>query len=149
MQLSKCMWQSKESKLKAKDKKVYGFTKNQRCKGLLLDPQGMVQKLSYRITLRGQCQPNCILRVAEREREMKKQNKTQEKKGLKRSKVSVLKFPFCPFKLFNIYNIRIIIFLHIHSTFLSFHFHHKLLDILYIYDPTLISLYIRSEISQF
>lgn len=85
----------------------------------------------------------------EREREMKKQNKTQEKKGLKRSKVSVLKFPFCPFKLFNIYNIRIIIFLHIHSTFLSFHFHHKLLDILYIYDPTLISLYIRSEISQF
>ena len=102
MQLSKCMWQSKESKLKAKDKKVYGFTKNQRCKGMLLDPQGMVQKLSYRITLRGQCQPNCILRVAEREREMKKQNKTQEKKGLKRSKVSVLKFPFCPFKLFNI-----------------------------------------------
>ena len=63
------MWQSKESKLKAKDKKVYGFTKNQRCKGMLLDPQGMVQKLSYRITLRGQCQPNCILRVAERERE--------------------------------------------------------------------------------
>ena len=66
MQPSNCMWQSKESKLKAKDKKVYGFTKNQRCKGLLLDPQGMVQKLSYRFTLHGKCQPNCIIRDAEK-----------------------------------------------------------------------------------
>lgn len=80
MQLSKCMWQSKESKLKAKDKKVYGFTKNQRCKGMLLDPQGMVQKLSYRITLRGQCQPNCILRVAERERERDEETKQNPRK---------------------------------------------------------------------
>lgn len=85
----------------------------------------------------------------QRERE-RWRNKTKPKKrrAWKEVKWVFWSSPFVPLS-YLIYNIRIIIFLHIHSTFLSFHFHHKLLDILYIYDPTLISLYIRSEISQF
>lgn len=71
----------KNPNLKAKDKEVYGYTKNQRCKRLLLDPQGMVQKLSYRIKLHGKCQPNCIIRDAER---VKRQNKSQEKTGFQK-----------------------------------------------------------------
>lgn len=65
----------KNPNLKAKDKEVYGFTKNQRCKRLLLDPQGMVQKLSYRITLHGKLMPAhlyCIIRVERRKRKWRK-----------------------------------------------------------------------------
>ncbi|WVZ12772.1 hypothetical protein V8G54_017302 [Vigna mungo] len=97
------MWQGKESKSESK-RQVYGYTKNQRCKRLLLDPQGMVQKLSYRITLHGKCQP-IVLSEMQRERERYEETKQKPRKaGLsKGSKVSALKFPFCPFKLYNLW----------------------------------------------
>jgi len=70
----------KNPNLKGKDNEVYGYTKNQRCKRLLLDPQGMVQKLSYRITLHGKCQPNCIIRDAETEKERDEETKQKPRK---------------------------------------------------------------------
>jgi len=79
------MWQGKESKSESK-RQVYGYTKNQRCKRLLLDPQW------YRSSV---TEPHCTANASQlyyqrcRERYVKKQNKSQEKKKWlsKRSKV--------------------------------------------------------------